>query len=192
MPFDPTFDFPAEAERLAGKDANPDKDSPTLRHYHQRLWSGRKAGLTGTTALRLTPSGVGLVDTALGRTFFGLQNGLYLTSDRAIPKWRRRRATQYLLQDADLNVRVLDARPVFEYIGAIMMFPGQKIGTQQTINGAKGFHPKIADRLDLTVECIRLAYAGVLDHKRNRLGPVLERYWEFFALFDGFSGYVDF
>ncbi len=192
MPFDPMFDFPAEAERLAGKNGDPDKDSPTMRYYHQRLWSGRLTGLKGNCAFSLTPAGAGLKDTALGRSFFGSESGLYLSSDRAIPKWRRKGATRRLRDDAGLMGRILAARPVLEYMGAIMMFPGHRIDGRQTINGAKGFHPKIADRLDLTVECIRLAYVGVFDHESNRLGPVLERYWDFFNLFDGFSGYVDF
>ena len=40
-------------------------------------------------------------------------------------------------------------------IGGMMLFPGNRIGRKMTINGARGFHPKIKDRFDLTVECIR-------------------------------------
>ncbi|REF29704.1 hypothetical protein DFJ65_0671 [Calidifontibacter indicus] len=35
------------------------------------------------------------------------------------------------------------------------MFPANRIGGKVTINGAKGFHPRIKDRSDLTLECIR-------------------------------------
>ena len=40
----------------------------------------------------------------------------------------------------------------------MMIFPGNRIGRKMTINGARGFHPRIKDRFDLTVECIRRHY----------------------------------
>lgn len=69
-----------------------------------------------------------------------------------------------------------------------MVFPGNRIGGKQTINGARGFNTKIADRLDLTLECIRRHYLG----QRSPLGETLLRYRDFFALFDDFGGYVEF
>ena len=69
-----------------------------------------------------------------------------------------------------------------------MVFPGNRIDGKQTINGARGFNRKIADRFDLTLECIRRHYRG----QCSPLGETLARYRDFFALFDDFSGYVDF
>ena len=46
----------------------------------------------------------------------------------------------------------------------------------------------VADRLDLTLECILRHYRG----EESPLGDVLARYSEFFALFEDFRGYVDF
>lgn len=57
-----------------------------------------------------------------------------------------------------------------------------------TINGARGFHPRIADRFDLTLECVRRHYAA----EASPLSGVLERYSYFFELFDDFEGYVEF
>jgi hypothetical protein len=57
-----------------------------------------------------------------------------------------------------------------------------------TINGARGFNQKIADRFDLTLECIRLHYAGA----QNPLQEVLTQNSSFFKLFESFAGYVDF
>jgi hypothetical protein len=51
-----------------------------------------------------------------------------------------------------------------------------------------GFNSKIADRFDLTLECIRLHYFG----QRSPLGETLARYRDFFALFEDFRGYVKF
>ena len=57
-----------------------------------------------------------------------------------------------------------------------------------TINGARGFHPRIADRFDLTLECIRRHYDG----GTSPLADVLARYATFFDLFVDFRGYVEF
>jgi hypothetical protein len=58
-----------------------------------------------------------------------------------------------------------------------------------TINGARGCHPRIKDRFDLTVECIRRYYLG---EEPNPLGAALARYAAFFALFGDFAGYAEF
>ena len=73
-------------------------------------------------------------------------------------------------------------------IGASMAFPAQWVDRKRTINVARAFHPKIKDRFDLTVECIRRHYLG----EPSPLGETLARYAEFFALFGDFSGYVEF
>jgi len=57
-----------------------------------------------------------------------------------------------------------------------------------TINGARGFRRRIADRMDLTLECIRRYYLG----DASPLTTTLARYADFFDLFDDFQGYVDF
>ena len=73
-------------------------------------------------------------------------------------------------------------------MGGMMLFPGNRIDGKATINGARGFHPLIKDRIDLTLECIRRFYNG----EANPLQDVLSRYSEFFTLFENFKGYVDF
>jgi hypothetical protein len=72
--------------------------------------------------------------------------------------------------------------------GSTLVFPGNRIGRKPTINGARGLHPRIADRFDLTLECIRRHYLG----EPSPLADVLLRYAEFFALFGDFAGYVKF
>lgn len=73
-------------------------------------------------------------------------------------------------------------------IGAMMVFPGNRIDGKATINGARGFTRKIADRFDLTLECIRRHYL----QQPSPLDETLLRYSDFFQLFGGFEGYVDF
>ena len=60
--------------------------------------------------------------------------------------------------------------------------------TPMTINGARGFHPRIKDRFDLTVECIRRHYRN----ERSPLSDTLARYADFFGLFKDFRAYVEF
>jgi hypothetical protein len=80
---------------------------------------------------------------------------------------------------------------VFRAIGytiGMMVFPKNRIDGKQTINGARGFNSKIADRFDLTLECIRRHYIDQL----SPLAETLGRYRDFFALFENFRGYVEF
>ena len=73
-------------------------------------------------------------------------------------------------------------------IGGMMLFPGNRVGRKMTINGARGFHPRIKDRFDLTVECIRRHYCN----DWSPLSDPLKRYAAFFDLFGDFRGYVEF
>ena len=57
-----------------------------------------------------------------------------------------------------------------------------------TINGSRGINKKIKDRFDLTLECIRRFYLN----ETSPLGETLNRYKNFFKLFNNFKGYVDF
>ena len=73
-------------------------------------------------------------------------------------------------------------------IGGMMVFPSNQIDRKPTINAARGFTRAIADRMDLTLECIRLHYVGL----NSPLASTLSRHADFFVLFDDFDGYVDF
>lgn len=178
-------------------DANgrdPDGYSATLLRYHQVLWSNRPLpGLDGVEALRLQRDGTGLVDTALDRPFFALQERLFISSDSTIPTWWGWRQTAALRSDPALQARIDSSYWPLYAMGGMIMFPGHQVGGRWTINQAKGCNTAtIGDRLDLTLECIRLHYAEVQDKVRNPLGPTLLLYRDFFDLFADFDGYVDF
>jgi hypothetical protein len=72
-----------------------------------------------------------------------------------------------------------------------MIWPSNKVGGAITINGARGFDRSIADRFDLTLECIR-RYSLAEPSPTGLLSAALGRYPEFFALFGDFEGLVDF
>ena len=191
--FVPAYDWRLDPE--VGYEGDPDGKSLRMRHYHPHLWSMRPlSGQPGGPCLMLKPRGTGLMDTALDQDFFGQGSGLYLSSDRTMATWWRWRETEELRQDSALMGRILQANPVLDGMGGTMLWPGWEVNGG-TINQARGFGAerlRIADRLDLTVECIRLFYAKVRDQERNPLGLTFVRYEQFFDLFDGFDEFVDF
>ena len=76
-------------------------------------------------------------------------------------------------------------------IGGYVVFPRNRAGqTGWTINQSRGMQSSIADRFDLTLECIRRHYCD--PRAANPLGERLDYYDDFFALFRDFDTYVRF
>jgi hypothetical protein len=71
----------------------------------------------------------------------------------------------------------------------MMVFPHNPESRAWSLNQARGFTAKIADRMDLTLECIRKRYRG--EAGVNPLAGVLDRYDSYFKLFQSFDGYVE-
>ena len=162
-----------------GKD--PDKYSPTLKNYHKILWN------------KTLPNG----------KIFALKDSsktgylVYTDDERTIELSSDSVGNSYLqssLRQTRLITNQIDPEEVRSFyglnstIGGFIVFPSKKIDNKMTINGARGFLSSIADRFDLTLECIKRTYEGAA----NPLDQVLRRYSEFFDLFGTFSGYVDF
>jgi hypothetical protein len=107
-----------------------------------------------------------------------------LSSDASIATLRRRAKP---LVD-ELGKDALEEFQAVGYtMGGMMLFPSNKVDGRMTLNGARGWHPRIADWLDLTLECIRRYYVGW----PSPLSTTLMRYDDFFAMFDDFGGYVN-
>ena len=174
MGIDVGFDFRTDA---GGKD--PDSYSPTLRQYHRLLWS------------KQLPSGLpfDLSDTT-PRVYLHHRSGLgefSLSSDSVIATYTRWRSLQSIVGQFPASEN--EAFRALSYtIGGMMVFPGNRVDGNMTINGARGFNRKIADRFDLTLECIRLHYLN----RSSPLAGTLALYSDFFALFGDFRGYVNF
>jgi hypothetical protein len=109
-----------------------------------------------------------------------------LSSDSISNSYRDKKALASIT--SELSKEVEEFRNIGSTIGGYILFPGKKIDGKMTINGARGFNAKIADRFDLTLECIRLHYLG----NPNPLQEVLDQNSSFFKLFESFAGYVDF
>lgn len=172
---DVTFDFRGDTP----SGADPDAHSPTLRRYHRLLWS------------KDLPSGAPFIlDDRSPKAYLRHQSPLgdfVLTSDSVIPSFRKQRALATIFEQIPAEDREAFLRLGYT-IGGMMVFPGNMIGRKMTINGARGCHPLIKDRFDLTLECIRRHYSC----GQSPLSEVLARYDKFFRLFESFQGYVEF
>ena len=170
--------FDVYTDTPPGKD--PDSHSATLRRYHARLWS---KPLPGGGALSLQ------VASPQGYLRHRFENGMDmgLSSDSIGHSYRYTKSMAVVID----QIPAADIDAFFALcstVGAYMLFPSGKVDGKITINGARGMHPRIKDRFDLTLECIRLHYAG----QASPLGPTLARYSEFFGLFLTFAGFIEF
>lgn len=173
MKIDTTFNFYSDA---TGQD--PDSSSPTLKLYHRTLWS------------KQLPNGVNfqLKDGERGAYLYHHSElgVFYLGSDAITHSYKHHKRKQFIIKQVTDKVdELFDAGST---IGAYIVFPNNKINGKHTINQARGVSGLIDDRFDLTLECIRRYYL----HETSPLYETLERYKDFFNLFNDFSGYVSF
>lgn len=171
---DTTFDFRIDS---GGKD--PDAHSPTLRRYHRTLWS-RQLPSGATFELSDSTPGVYLHHrSALGE--FSLSSDSVVQS---FTRWVSMKPITNQFPESENEA----FRSIGYTIGGLMIFPGNRVDGKQTINGVRGLNRSIADRFDLTLECIRRHYLG----QSSPLADTLAIYADFFALFGDFGGYVSF
>jgi hypothetical protein len=183
------FDFTTDAEGywdgfwdrndgLGMGGADPDMLIPTLRNYHQILWS------------KELPNGQKM-DLKQGKWAdydYLVWNGFRLASDSIIVGFRYQK---YKTMMEKIFERVGDYKAYFEdlirksySIGGTIIFPKHP----NSMNQAKGRSTIISDRWDLTLECIRRYYEG----EESPLYETILSDKDFFGLFVDFKGYVDF
>lgn len=183
--FDFTTDSPGYWDGFWEKDdgfgyggSDPDKASPTLRKYHQLLWSKE---LPKGEMMELKQGKWADYDYLTWKDFrFG--------SDSIIVEMKYERNKAIVDQVFD---QVKDYKAYYEHlirrpytIGGMVIFPKHP----NSINQRKGMSKVIADRWDLTMECIRRYYIG----EKSPLYSILLKDKAFFDLFVDFKGYVDF
>ncbi len=186
------FDFTSDAQgywngfwntKYGRGGCDPDLDSPKELEYSRIVWSRK---LPNGGFLDLRPSGKRYV-----------WNGHRLSNDSITASFRHAGGRPVI--DAVMQEMGDGFRPYMEdyirtswTIGGIIVFPiPEKVPGQpriQSMNQARGIHPKIKDRFDLTLECIRLHYDG----EQSLLSKSIESCRWFFDLFVDFQGYVDF
>jgi hypothetical protein len=116
-----------------------------------------------------------------------LKNDLYddFSSDRMFPHLVDKYNNRFNGWLTDIEI--IELKYKVRTIGGHIIFPAHK-NNGNTINQGRGFNVKIADRFDLTLECIRLFYLNI----QNPLYGVLLQYKDFFDLFVDFKCYINF
>lgn len=173
MKIDTTYNFQAETEPL-----DADRYSSTLQEYHRILWS------------KPLPNGTMFELSKISNNQLYHKSDLgefYLSSDRAIPTFSKWKKLEHIISQIPKD-RLNNFINLAETIGGIIIWPSNRIGDNQTINGARGFNTLISDRLDITIECIRRYYLG----QESPLYETFKRYDSFFRLFENFKGYIEF
>ena len=169
---DPWFDCRQDANNK-----DPDQHSPTLKRYHAELWT---KPLPDGRQLTMLDQGAYLMASD-GRCQIPVSSDNIVATFEA---WKRNKLiVEQTPRDVLTAINNIDWR-----IGSEIIFPSELRGGTQTINRARGWHRKIGDRFDLTLECIARWYRG----EDNPLANVFDRYGDFFEWFGDFQGYVDF
>jgi hypothetical protein len=171
---DTTFDVRSDA---GGRD--PDSHSTTLRRYHRLLWgkplpSGAMFDLDAALHHQSALGVFWLASDSVGHTYSTWGHPAQLVE--VIAQTPPEEVTAFY----DLACTV----------GAYVVFPAQVHAQgkwRMSINQARGMHPRIRDRFDLTLECIRRHYQGT----PSPLTGALAWYADFFDLFGDFAGYVN-
>lgn len=170
MDFDASFNFQSDSR---GKD--PDAHSPMLRRFHQRLWS--KALPRGGELRLRTDNPARYLAAKIG------SDEVVLRSDSIIQTFSYWRRMERILATIDRDeIRAFD--DLSYTIGGMLVWPAGP----PSINQDRGTSRAIADRIDLTLECVRLHYRG----EEHPLSRATDGNAWFFSLFRDFEGYVDF
>ena len=173
MTIDINFNFYSDA---GGGD--PDSTSPTLREYHQFLWSKPLPSGQVLELQRKNHQTYLYHNSALGEFIFG--------SDAITHSYKNHKRKKWLTTQVQNEVNELFNAG--SNIGGYIIYPKNRISGNHTINQARGVNYLIDDRFDLTLECIKRYYS----HKHSPLYDTFLRYKDFFDLFHDFSGYINF
>lgn len=163
------------------KNFDPDKDSKVLHDYHLRLWNRSFKGINVFHFIKKAKP-----------PYFFNWHDQKITSDSIITTFRnikKSSKTQALIQKIPIKT-IMELSALGSTVGGFIIFPGTKYKNYLTINQARGLHPAIKDRFDITLECIRLFYDR--ETKSYPLKEILINNNKFFDIFDNFKDYVDF
>lgn len=169
---DITYDF-----RNDSKCGDPDTDSLKLYETQKILWN--KTLLSGKSFY------FEIINDKFGRLLLKNKLTMNLSSDRMCPHFVGKYKGKFdgWLSETEEEEFQCKVRT----IGGHIVFPAhRKDGF--TINQARGVSRQICDRFDLTMECIKRFY----EKQESPLSKAIERYEDFFTLFENFQGYVDF
>ena len=145
MQIDTTFDYwedvnPKLSVWEAKESTDPDSKSKPLQSTHQMLWT---KPLPNGDKFKLQP----VQGTQLQWEKFRMSSDSICNSYMT-----NRRMREIVLQATEHSEELFRSG---SKIGAYILFPAYQVDRKVTINAARGMLPKIADRMDLTLESIR-------------------------------------
>lgn len=171
---------------LGSGGADPDSRCKLAKVYHKLLWS------------RTLPNGENMELEDGGSRFYLRWKDFYFGSDSITASFRYYRNQPLLQQVAavvgDYKAFVEDYLRRLYTIGGMIIFPSGP--HQEGLNCARGFNPRIKDRRDLTLECIKMYY----EKQPKEMNPLRKSIYEaehtpnqeFLNLFVDFKGFIDF
>lgn len=190
---DVTLDFSLEPECnfwLPDNSVNPNRSDPDLvsmglRRYHYLLWNGK-----------LLPNGAKfeLLEASNTKDYLCLKqdNRLKFGADSIINLYTHHNNNKINMILTKLrenkNYQKLDNNYIHQSytIGGSIIFPKHK----QSINTVRGNIHELADRIDLTLECIRIWYKD--KNKETPLKDIINSDAWFFHKFETFENYINF
>ncbi|WP_285660655.1 DUF6994 family protein [Paenarthrobacter ureafaciens] len=185
--FDTSFDYKTDTPSRTNPDA--DKDSQLLRWDHELLWSKELPSEDGFAQKVTTRRSEYLIftDAKKERHCYGSDAITSSYTTWVKEKNPRSRALVDAIAGLDDEQRARYLNPPYT-IGSAMIWP-VRTKDYWTMNRARGASMLIADRMDLTLECIRRHYA---EEPGSPLAKATTAYKDFFELFVDFKGFVEF
>lgn len=183
--FDIAFDYLLDTTP-PGKD--PDSHSPRLKADHQLLWTkdlceGQLFELAVSEDPKVRRNNYLMFEQTPDKWFtFGSD-----AITNSYTRWGKPNALVEAKAALSEEQKLRYFNPPYT-IGSAMIWPVRKIH-RPTMNTARGMRQRIADRMDLTLECIRRHYAG---EPGSPLDDVTTNYADFFKLFCTFEQFVEF
>jgi len=179
------FDYRKDSgiKKKTGEYRDPDTYSKRLKEDHCILWSKPLPNsLFGH--LFLTTNGKEIVGKTTNSAQFTF-NPDSITN--CFSKWDKMKT---LIDNPSIKCLLDEYNKVDYTIGSSIVFPIQDDNgsSSWTINKARGCSPFIRDRIDYTLECVRLFYLN--NDNDSPLKSCLNRYKAFFNLFGDFKSYV--
>lgn len=191
--FDTSFDYKTDMPAKTNPDA--DRDSPRLRLDHELLWTKElPSGVSFAPSVSAARWNEYLIftDANEARHCYGSDAITSSYTTWAKPKSKpKSKALVDAIAGLDNEERARYLNPPYT-IGSAMIWP-LRTKDLPTMNTGRGLRMKVADRMDLTLECIRRHYT---EEPGSPLADVTNAYEDFFELFgrrkQGFTGFVDF
>ena len=163
---------------------DPDKYSKRLKQDHCLLWSKELANKKHSRLSLFIENNV-----IIGKTNLKCFDFAPDSITNAYSYWDKMKT---LREEQNIKTLLEEYDAIDYTIGSSIIFPihDDSGSSSWTINKARGCSRKICDRIDLTLECIRLYYLN--KNNDSPLKSCLNRYNDFFELFGDFEHYVKF